>query len=449
MEEYTQITLDQWMQWKEDIRQKLAETANNFVHIGFRLKQIRDSGMYDGAADIFEFAQKEYGLSKSTTSRFIAINEKFSEGGNSLELKAEYRGFSSSKLSEMLTLPDNECQLVTEQTTIKDIRELKEFAREEAARQQVSEDTDGQQASEAHAAHTPFEKCVADFFRNKKDLLNKIMTGMVEESLDPKDAAEMINPSGTISHRKGVAYLFLYDYAGGVKYKQMGRDIEAMTWLDFLRDVFRLYIWPNVPDGDYHGAFYQDDAVAESDAAENDVAGDDAAENDAEDKEDVPRTAEVEKTVKAPCPRNAEPERAVATSQQEKEKPAKKEPEEAVEPVEQEAEVEQAAAGQDKSSQEAAEGHNYKPLVQEAEESEEPVDEPAARKEHSAWDDVKRRVHRLNEMILSAGDAPDMQAMEAAYREAMCLATDIAKVMDVQAKQGEQIQGQMTVEEFI
>lgn len=66
MEEYTQITLDEWTSWKEDIRRKLAETAGNFVYIGYRLKQIRDSGMYDGASDIFEFAQKEYGLGKST-----------------------------------------------------------------------------------------------------------------------------------------------------------------------------------------------------------------------------------------------------------------------------------------------------------------------------------------------------------------------------------------------
>ena len=117
MEEYRQITLDEWTQWKEDIRRKLAETAGNFVHIGYRLKQIRDSGMYGGAADIFEFAEKEYGLGKSTVSRFIAINEKYSEGGNSLSLKEEFRNFSSSKLSEMLTLPDSEVALITEKTT--------------------------------------------------------------------------------------------------------------------------------------------------------------------------------------------------------------------------------------------------------------------------------------------------------------------------------------------
>ena len=59
-QEYTQITINEWMQWKEDIRTKLQETAQNFVYIGYRLKQIRDSGMLDGAADIFEFANNEY-----------------------------------------------------------------------------------------------------------------------------------------------------------------------------------------------------------------------------------------------------------------------------------------------------------------------------------------------------------------------------------------------------
>ena len=116
-----QITLNVWQQWRDDIKEKLAETADNFVYIGYRLKQIRDSGMYDGADNIFEFAQREYGLTKSTVSRFIAINERFSEDGNSLHLKSAYRGLNQSKLTEMLGLTDEECTLITEQTTVKEI----------------------------------------------------------------------------------------------------------------------------------------------------------------------------------------------------------------------------------------------------------------------------------------------------------------------------------------
>lgn len=251
MEEYTQITLDEWTRWKEDIRQKLAETAGNFVYIGYRLKQIRDSGMYDGAANVFEFAQREYGLGKSTVSRFIAINEKYSEGGNSLELKAEFRGFSSSKLAEMLTLPDSELELITERTTIKEIRELKEFNSQEI---QPDEDnlpghyvvTDyipgpPEKASEEPAAEekpaslTPLEKCLADFFSGRGEVLTGIMESLKQDPPDYRTAADLMNPSGQSSHKKGMVFLFMYDWKTGVKYKILTQpDPVSLTWPELL-----------------------------------------------------------------------------------------------------------------------------------------------------------------------------------------------------------------------
>lgn len=251
MEEYTQITLDEWTRWKEDIRQKLAETAGNFVYIGYRLKQIRDSGMYDGAANVFEFAQREYGLGKSTVSRFIAINEKYSEGGNSLELKAEFRGFSSSKLAEMLTLPDSELELITERTTIKEIRELKEFNSQEI---QPDEDnlpeqyvvTDyipgpSEKASEEPAAEekpaslTPLEKCLADFFGGRGEVLTGIVERLKQDPPDYRGAMERMNPSGQSSHKKGMVFLFMYDWNTGVKYKILTQpDPVSLTWPELL-----------------------------------------------------------------------------------------------------------------------------------------------------------------------------------------------------------------------
>ena len=67
MEEYHQITIQEYLDWKEDLRRRLAEAANNFVGIGYRLKQIRDSEAYrqDGYTSIFDFASKEYGISSS------------------------------------------------------------------------------------------------------------------------------------------------------------------------------------------------------------------------------------------------------------------------------------------------------------------------------------------------------------------------------------------------
>lgn len=295
MEEYTQITVDQWMEWKEDIRKKLAETAGNFVHIGYRLKQIRDSGMYDGAADIFGFAEKEYGLGKSTVSRFIAINEKYSEGGNSLELKEEFRGYSSSKLAEMLTLPDSEIELLTEKTTVREIRELKsflaqeekEYPQEEIPGQATFEDYPGlipgteergeraepKEAEEGQEDKAeggegpegerleetkewpPLEKCIIDFFREKRETLEHVMWYLGEDPLkhpdsepDYKSAAEEIAPSGQASHKKGLVFLFFYSWEMGVKYRVMGNPLPvSMTWpgmLEVIRDIYRDYKKP-------------------------------------------------------------------------------------------------------------------------------------------------------------------------------------------------------------
>lgn len=281
MEEYTQITLGQWMSWKEDIRQKLAETAGNFVHIGYRLKQIRDSGMYDGAADIFEFAQKEYGLGKSTVSRFIAINEKYSEGGNSLELRAEFRGFSSSKLAEMLTLPDEEISLITEKTTIKEIRELKNFDRQEIK-------DDGQDTGEKEKGITELQKCIIEYFRDKKELLNRVL-GAVHAD-DIKGAAELINPAGYKTFNKGLIYIFFYSYEQGVKYKQFGQGrIMEMSWQEFLKDVNNIFGDIYGSGEDIHEAYYGRQAeapVAMSQQEEGEEPEKTIAEDRSEEKED-------------------------------------------------------------------------------------------------------------------------------------------------------------------
>lgn len=238
MEEYTQITLNEWTEWKEDIRRKLQETAQNFVYIGYRLRQIRDSGMLDGCSDIFEFAYREYGLGKSTVSRFIAINEKFSEGGYSLEMRSEYRAIGSSKLSEMLTLTEAECRLITEKTTVKEIRELKKFTR-----QQDQEPEQGGPAAERN--YTPMQKCIIDMFsdaRGQQDLAG-IMELLQDAELDTmQKAAGLINPAEYRTHKKGIVFLFLYDWKTGIKYKLMTRpEPECMTWVEFLAELNSIY----------------------------------------------------------------------------------------------------------------------------------------------------------------------------------------------------------------
>lgn len=335
MEEYHQITLDEWTAWKEEIRQKLAETAQNFVYIGYRLKQIRDSGMYGGAADVFEFAQNEYGLGKSTVSRFIAINEKYSKEGNSLELKDEYKGFSSSKLSEMLTLPDSECELITEKTTVKDIRELKNFDR-----QQVTED------AVKPEGESPLKTVIIDYFKDKRDDLNDIIRLVYDGMI--KDAAELMNPSGIGTHSKGICFLFMYEYDRGIKYKLlMDPQPVSMTWHDFLQEVYAVYqsIWES-GEGDvwsmYYGAESEqerlepqkpqkpepisenmdavNEPISEEEESEEPVneIGEGTSENIENEEESINTEEEDTKNAESQELQNSEP---VATSQQTEEKP--------------------------------------------------------------------------------------------------------------------------------
>lgn len=237
-----QLTIFDWQAMKEDIRRKLQETAENFVYIGYKLRQIEKTESYknDGASSIYEFAQNEYGLTRTVTQRFMAINAKFSVGGNSTELLEEYRGFGSSKLQEMLNLPDGDCELLTEKATVKEIRELKTFNRQQGA---APEETEGQEAP----AYTNLQKCIIDFFsgREKKETLNEVMkmaleNGQTEETV--RQQAELINPSEFASHAKGLVYLFLYEYDRGVSYKSIANStITKMTWKEFVAEITGIY----------------------------------------------------------------------------------------------------------------------------------------------------------------------------------------------------------------
>lgn len=109
------------------IQNEISATCASFVAIGYYLKQVRDRELYlqTGYEDIWEFAQKQFGISKSSASRFMNINDRFSIGGNSPELLEQYEKFSSSQLSEMLTLTDGQMEQVTVETTVKEIRAMK------------------------------------------------------------------------------------------------------------------------------------------------------------------------------------------------------------------------------------------------------------------------------------------------------------------------------------
>ena len=128
MEEiYHQMTFEEYLNIKEEIKTKIQGMAADYISIGYRLRQIEETQAYrqDGYRTLSEFAKQEYGLSPSATSRFIDINKKFSVGGYSPELVPEFAGYGVSKLSEMLQLTEDDRSLVKAGTTVAEIREMK------------------------------------------------------------------------------------------------------------------------------------------------------------------------------------------------------------------------------------------------------------------------------------------------------------------------------------
>ncbi len=63
-------------------------------------------------------AEAEYGISKSTASRYMKMNDRFSAGGNSLEADEKYKEFGRSQLQEMLYLTEEQLEWVAPGDTV-------------------------------------------------------------------------------------------------------------------------------------------------------------------------------------------------------------------------------------------------------------------------------------------------------------------------------------------
>ncbi len=194
--EYVQMTLDDWVQMKQKLRQELIGVKQSFVRIGYALRQIDDQRLYenDGYKSIAEFAKAEYGLEASTTSRFMSINREYSIDGYSEHLRPEYTDLGRSQLEEMLKLPDSDRQMIQPEASREDIRELKRFNKTEPAAG-VADDT---------------SQLIEKFFEENKDILNEVYSNEFDEETMNR-FAEIVNPAGNRSFKKGLYFMMMYE----------------------------------------------------------------------------------------------------------------------------------------------------------------------------------------------------------------------------------------------
>lgn len=225
MEEYTQLTLDDWLEMKENLKRDLIGVQESFVRIGYTLRTIEEQELYkrDGYETITEFAKAEYGLSASTISRFININRKFSVAGYSDRLRPEFAQIGSSKLSEMLSLPDADLEMVRPEMPKADIRELKHFNKEEP----VPEAADS------------LEKLVWKFFEANAAIAKELEQSEAYADGEAEKMVEIVNPAGVKTFRAGLYYMAMYE--NDIQIKQFGQQPQKMSWAEFFTIAKKIF----------------------------------------------------------------------------------------------------------------------------------------------------------------------------------------------------------------
>lgn len=128
-----------YTQYKQELRTELEKTSEGFVRIGYLLKVARDTDILIGSGykDYLDFANGEFGLDKSMVSRFIRINDRFSEEGNSDRLLEQYKGFGYAKLAIMLRIPEVITEELTPEYTKSEIQAIKNEIDEERSKSEV------------------------------------------------------------------------------------------------------------------------------------------------------------------------------------------------------------------------------------------------------------------------------------------------------------------------
>ena len=145
------------------IKNDMTNVARSCISIGFHLKAVRDRELFRemGYGSLWEYAADQFGLSMSSASRYIAINDQFSVGGNTPQLQPEYRNFSKSQLQEMLNMSPEQIGQVKEDMTVKEIRKLKKPEAAEPEGKKLEENIPGQMEIKDFPEALPEEDPVA------------------------------------------------------------------------------------------------------------------------------------------------------------------------------------------------------------------------------------------------------------------------------------------------
>lgn len=186
-----------YKEYKVQLDGELTKAAESFVRIGYLLKVARDTDILQGSGycSVVEFARSEYGLDKTQVSRFIHINDRFSEGGNSDRLQERYRGMGYAKLTIMLQLPDAINEELSPGYSKSEIQALKEEVDAENAVTDIEVLLEGESSTTA-AVDDMLRKSIHQLGGDIPQLYEQIYKRVKEQGWSVPAIQEIMAPAG-------------------------------------------------------------------------------------------------------------------------------------------------------------------------------------------------------------------------------------------------------------
>lgn len=206
------INYNGYEEFKQAVNRVLNRTVEDFVLTGYLLKQARDTDILkdSGYNDVNEFAWGEYKLDASQVSRYIRVNDKFSEGGYSPKLQEQYQGFGYAKLALMLTLPEEVVEELTPTYSKTEIQAVKEEIEEEEKITDIEVILEGQKEEQKDLGN--LEKALHQIFHDEPELY-KTMHETVRTTCGTKYLQEVLAPDGDKIYSiriQGIGRIMLY-----------------------------------------------------------------------------------------------------------------------------------------------------------------------------------------------------------------------------------------------
>ncbi|MBQ2803462.1 MAG: hypothetical protein IJF07_06145, partial [Lachnospiraceae bacterium] len=183
-----------YQQYKQELDTELRKTTEGFVKIGYLLKVAKDTDILreSGYANVYEFAQAEYNIDKSQVSRFININDRFSENGYSPRLKEHFQGFGHAKLTIMLQLPDEINEELSPEFSKSEIQAIREEYEEEQKISDLEVLMEGED-QEQKDMESNLYKVLHQLGKEQPDLYVKLYDAMYEND---EAVQEVLAPDG-------------------------------------------------------------------------------------------------------------------------------------------------------------------------------------------------------------------------------------------------------------